>query len=130
MENAERGRRRAKELEKIHGLKVIQDLPHSSGAWPFLTVLMDTREARDRALSRLWPSGLGVTRLFIHDLTGYPGLRKFVPAESMPNASSLADRCLTITNSDWLSGNEFSSVCEILADAVSNPAAGSKSSSH
>lgn len=114
MENAERGRRRAKELEKIHGLKVIQDLPHSSGTWPFLTVLLDTQEARDRALSRLWGSGLGVSRLFIRDLTGYPDLRDIVPAAPVPNASSLAERCLTITNSSWLSETEFLGICETL----------------
>ncbi len=118
MENAGRGRRRAKELERIRGLKVIQDLPHSSGTWPFLTVLLDTKEARDRALSRLWLSGSGVSRLFIHDLTGYPDLRGVVPAAPVPNASSLAERCLTITNSAWLSETEFFEICGTLEYAV------------
>jgi len=130
MENAERGRRRAKVLEDIPGLKVVNDSPQGGGTWPFLMVLFETKTARDRALSRLWTSGLGVTRLFIHDLTGYPGLRGIVSAGPMPSASSLADRCLTITNSAWLSENEFSSICEVLAEATSNPAAGSKSIFH
>ncbi|MBI3610150.1 MAG: DegT/DnrJ/EryC1/StrS family aminotransferase [Nitrospirae bacterium] len=127
MENAERGRRRAKNLEGVHGLRVINDLSRSNGTWPFLMVLLDTREARDRALSRLWPSGLGVTRLFIRDLTGYPDLREIVPAVPMPNASSLAERCLTITNSAWLSEAEFSDIDETLADTISNPSIRPKS---
>jgi len=130
LENAERGRRRAKRLESVPALRVINDSPPDGGTWPFLTVLFETNEACDLALSRLWTSGLGVTRLFIHDLTGYPDLRGIVSAGPMPNASSLAERCLTITNSAWLSENEFSRICNILADATSNPAAGSKLISH
>jgi len=119
MENAERGRRRVKVLGNIPGLRIVNDSSHGSGTWPFLLVLFDSKADRDRALSRLWVSGLGVSRLFIHDLTGYPGLRGIVSAGPMPNASSLADRCLTITNSAWLSEEEFSFICEIVADATS-----------
>jgi len=130
VENAERGIRRAKLLEGVPGLRVINDSPHGSGTWPFLAVLFDTPAARDHALSRLWFSGLGVTRLFIHDLTGYPELREIVPAEPRPNAASLADRCLTITNSAWLREEEFSWICKILADAAANPSAEWKPISH
>ena len=130
MENAERGRRRAKVLENISGLRVVNDSPQGGGTWPFLMVLFDTKTARERALSRLWASGLGVTRLFIHDLTGYSGLRGMIPTGPVHNAAALAERCLTITNSAWLSENEFLSICEILADAPPNPAAGSRSIFH
>jgi perosamine synthetase len=118
MENTERGRRRAKQLENVQGLRVINELPQSHGTWPFLTVLLETKEVRDRAFSRLGSSGLGVTRLFIRDLTGYPDLHEIVPTAPVPNASSLAERCLTITNSPWLSETEFSFICETLGQAV------------
>jgi perosamine synthetase len=114
IENSERGRRRAKELERIRGLRVINDLPQSNGTRPFFMVVFGTREARDRALSRLWLSGLGVSRLFIRDLTGYPDLREIVPAAPAPNAASLAERCLTITNSAWLSETDFLDICGAL----------------
>jgi dTDP-4-amino-4,6-dideoxygalactose transaminase len=113
-DNAERGHQRAKQLEGIRGLQVINELPQSDRTWPFLTLLVDTKEACDRVFSRLGSSGLGMTRLFIRDLTGYPDLRKIVPAGPVPNAASLAGRCLTITNSPWLSEAEFSLICETL----------------
>ncbi|MGH7782801.1 MAG: DegT/DnrJ/EryC1/StrS family aminotransferase, partial [Candidatus Binatia bacterium] len=106
-ENEKRGRRRAAEVSNIPGMKVIGELTESSGTWPFLMVLFDTEEQCDRALSQLWRAGLGVTRLFVHDLRGYPFLQRIVPDTPTPNARSLARRCLTISNSPWVSDRDF-----------------------
>jgi perosamine synthetase len=129
MENAERGRRRAKQLDGIRGLRVVNDLPRTHGTWPFLMVLFETEAACEQALSRLWCSGLGVTRLYVSDLSGYADLRDIVPGPPGPNARSFSHRCLTISNSAWVSDAEFSEICEALADHLANPPKGSISTS-
>lgn len=113
--NAERGRQRAALLNKIPGVTALTESSETSGTWPFLVVLMQSREDRDGALDRLWKSGLGVTRLFIHDLTGYDYLRDIVPRAHVPNAASLAERMLTISNSHWVTDRDFSVIAETLA---------------
>ncbi|MBI3804355.1 MAG: DegT/DnrJ/EryC1/StrS family aminotransferase [Nitrospirae bacterium] len=117
----ERARDRILQLSKIAGLRVIEDLPEATGTWPFIMVLFDSASACRRALSRLWPAGLGVTRLFVHPLTGYPQLEEIVPRASLPHAESFAARCLTITNSPWLTEPEFQSIWEVLADSAATP---------
>jgi len=116
--NVERGQRRAADLNSIPGLKVIADSPDGRGTWPFLTVLCDTAEARDLALAELWSKGLGVSRLFIHDLAGYPFLARVVPSVPMPNARSLSARTLTISNSAWLTDSDFSRIRDTLAASM------------
>lgn len=118
---AERARRRIEILRDIAGLRVMDTPPGAAGTWPFLMVLFDAERACRRALSRLWPAGVGVTRLFIHPLTGYPQLRGVVPSASLPHAESFASRCLTITNSPWLTDEAFQSIAERLAESAAAP---------
>ena len=112
-----RAQTRVATLEKIKGLRVIRDLPDSSGAWSFIMVLFDSERACTAALAKLWTAGLGVTKLFVHELTGYDFLREVVPAVETPNARSFAARHLTITNSAWLGDEEFARIVRVLRDA-------------
>jgi len=117
-ENVQRGRERAGKLAGIPGLHLRDDLPGRSGAWPFLMVWFDSEEAASRALSRLWRAGLGVSRLFIHPLTGYPYLKGKVPAVPAPNAEAFAVSALTVSNSPWLTDSAFESVRTALEEAA------------
>ena len=111
---AERGRRRARRVSQIEGLDVVRGAPDGEATWPFLIVLFRSAAACERALGALWRSGLGVTRLFVFDLTGYDFLEPVVPRERVPNARSFAARCLTVSNSPWVSDDDFERVVEIL----------------
>jgi len=125
--NRERGRSRAAALKGLPGVKVLSEPPDSSGSWPFLTVLLESSPARDQALSRLWTSGLGVTRLFVHDLTGYRYLSAIVPPSAVPNAQDFAARMLTISNSAWVTDRDFARIQSVLASS-SAPAAKARTS--
>ena len=103
------GRRRAV-LETIRGLRVID----GPGIWPFFMVVMDSEEACDAALSRLWTAGLGVSRLFIHALPDYPYLAPLLQTRDVPNARDFAARTLTISNSPWLRNADFERICWVL----------------
>lgn len=108
---------RIEQLQSISGIEVIVD-QHGRGVWPFLMVLLPADQHRDAVLKQLWPSPLGVTRLFIHPLSQYDYLQPIVPASSMPNAEDFAARMFTITNSPWLTDAQFSRICEVIQDAV------------
>jgi perosamine synthetase len=117
--NAHRGRVRAAELRRIARIRVLDELPATAGSWPFLMVLAESREMRDGILARLWSEGLGVNRLFLHDLTGYVYLEEIVPRRDVPNARSFAERSFTVSNSEYLSEERFRRIRDTIARAVS-----------
>lgn len=112
--NRQRALKRIGVINSIAGLKALEEPEGCQGSWPFIMVLMPSPEARDRALDKLWARGLGVTRLFLHDLTGYAYLNEIVPLTSVPNATDFASRMLTISNSHWLEEADFTAIVEEL----------------
>lgn len=115
----EQGRERALQrialLDNLPGVRVLTDSPGRDGVWPFILLLMPSRDARDAAMNSLWTSGLGVTRLFIHTLAGYPAVIPLLrPDMPCPRAEALAARSLSISNSPWLSDSLFAEILEQL----------------
>ncbi|MFA7269271.1 MAG: DegT/DnrJ/EryC1/StrS family aminotransferase [Sterolibacterium sp.] len=106
--------RRKSLLASIPGVVVMDDAVGHAGTWPFLQVLMPTRQIRDNALARLWHEGLGVGRLFIHALPDYRYLAPLLGNTDTPNARDFAARMLTISNSPWLDEDDFMHICSIL----------------
>lgn len=102
----------------VPGVAVFTDRPGEDGVWPSLLLRLPDRASRDRALDRLWGAGLGVSRLFVHDLAGYDFLRDIVPATPCPQARMLADTSLSVGNSPWLTPADLDRITGILADAV------------
>ncbi len=105
---------RIERLRAMPGVKVFADRAGERGTWPVLLVRMDSERRRDDALGRLWRAGLGVSRMFIHALPGYPELHHIVPRQPCPNAADLAARSLTISNSPWLGDRDFETICRVL----------------
>ncbi len=106
--------RRLASLRPLPGLTVFSDARGNEGVWPFLMLLMPSQEKRDAALRDLWTAGLGVSRLFIHALPDYGYLRDIVPSAALPQARDFAARSLTITNSPWLTDEEFDHILATL----------------
>ena len=106
--------RRKPRLATIPGVSVMDDVAGNVGTWPFLQVLMPTRQARDKALARLWHEGLGVGRLYIHALPDYQYLASMFSNAVTPNARDFAARMLTISNSPWLDEDDFMHICSVL----------------
>lgn len=102
-----RAMRRIARLEALPGVQVLSDRRGERGTWPYFMLLLPTRADRDAALDRLWTSGLGVSRLFIHALPDYPELSGTLPAAQVPNARAFAERSLTVSNSPWLDERRF-----------------------
>lgn len=109
---------RRSRLAAIDGVSVLGDAEGDAGVWPFLQVLMPSEPARDEALRRLWPAGLGVGRLFIHALADYAYLEPHIDGSGIPNARDFAARMLTVTNSEWLDEGDFEQVCRVLEESI------------
>ena len=115
---ASAGKRKA-QLGTIPGITVMGDAPDGRGTWPFLMILMPSSQARDAALARLWPAGLGVSRLFIHALPDYPYLASVLGDADVPNARDFAARMLTLSNSPWMRDADFERICSVLDESAS-----------
>jgi dTDP-4-amino-4,6-dideoxygalactose transaminase len=105
---------RVQRLQSISSMTILTDSAHQQGVWPFIMVVMKNEAARNAALGRLWRSGLGVSRLFIHALPDYRYLQNIVPAGDIPHARDFAARMLTISNSLWLDDVGFERICAVL----------------
>ena len=106
--------RRIARLRRVAGIEVFDDSPGSQGTWPFLLLLLPDQARRDDALSQLWGAGLGVSRLFIHALPDYTYLADVIPPQDLPHARDFAARSLTISNSPWMTDEDFETICQTL----------------
>lgn len=117
-ENQRRAERRVSELERLPGVTVLCDGPAQKGVWPFILLLMPDNASRDRAMQRLWSAGLGVTRLFVYALSGYPAVLPYCHPTSTPNAADFAARSLSISNSHWVEEEDFALIVTALRAAL------------
>ena len=108
---------RIEQLRAIAGVHVYGDRDGERGVWPTLFVQLDSERRRDTVLDRLWTAGLGVSRMFIHALPDYAELHDIVPRQHCPNATNLAARSFTISNSPWLPDQDFETICRVIESA-------------
>ena len=111
-------KRRLPRLRQISGVDVLDDAPGESGTWPFLLLLLPDQTRRDAAMFQLWQAGLGVSRLYIDALPDYAYLADIVPRQDMPNARDFAARSLSISNSLWVTDDDFETICRALEAIV------------
>ncbi len=114
----DQAQRRLSRLRRIDGLELFDDRAGTQGTWPFLLLLLPDQARRDRALDQLWQSGFGVSRLFIHALPDYAYLADRVPQQDVPHARDFAARSLSISNSPWLTDEDFEVICRSLEIAL------------
>ena len=110
---------RVKILEEIPNLIVIKGSPNSKGVHPFIMLLFPSLTARDTALQKLTPLGLGVSRLFAYPLNEYDYLKPYLSSADLesnhfPMAKDFSERLLTISNSLWLEDAKFHEIIEII----------------
>ena len=112
---------RVEKLKAINGLHVYTDPHHKNsphearGIWPVIMVSLPSQSLRDKALKLLIPMQLGVSRMFIDSIGNYDYLKIRLAKSLMSNfptsnANSFAARTLTISNSLWLSDEQFSKI--------------------
>jgi perosamine synthetase len=70
------------------------------------------------ALDQLWPSPLGVTKLFARAIGDYPNIARFLTLSPTPNARDLAARTLTLTTSPYLRDSDRAAVLAAIRNAA------------
>ena len=108
---------RIKILETIPNLIVIKDSANSKSVHPFIMLLFPSKTARDTALQKLAPLGLGVSRLFAYPLNEYDYLKPYLEPSKFPVAKIFSERLLTISNSLWLDDAQFQMIVEVIKAA-------------
>ncbi|MGH8079961.1 MAG: DegT/DnrJ/EryC1/StrS family aminotransferase [Lysobacter sp.] len=109
---------RTLQMHAIEGVQVLGDRPGERGVWPMLMLQLSDPAARDAALARLWPAGLGISPMFARALPDYPYLRDTVPAAEVPNAREFCSRLICIGNSEWLDDAAFARIVEVLQNVT------------
>ncbi|UXM96493.1 DegT/DnrJ/EryC1/StrS family aminotransferase (plasmid) [Bartonella sp. HY329] len=104
------------------GLSIVKGESATKGTWPFIMLLMPNVDSCQRAMERLWPSNLGVTRLFVSSLPDYNYLQPVLSDDNRThksaNAVDFAQRMITITNCLWLDDESFNIIIQELEKAL------------
>lgn len=88
-------------IEGIPGLSVYRQAD-AQACDTQVYVLCESAALADAVLGELWPSRLGVGRMFVRAIPDYPYLRGKLIASATPNARDLVARVVTITTSSLL----------------------------
>ena len=106
-------------LKQLPNINVVtSSVKNRKSVWPFIMIQLPSQKIRDNILNELWVSPFGVSRLFIHDLPHYEYLKTIIPQELMPNALNFAQTMLTITNSLWLTDEQFKIIFDTIEKQV------------
>jgi dTDP-4-amino-4,6-dideoxygalactose transaminase len=87
---------------------------HPTGS--FLFVQTGSAAALTRILARGWPSPLGLSKLFMWSLAGYPALSHLLSPSSTPNAERFAATTLTLTTSPFMTEKEQAALLDLLGE--------------
>ncbi|MGZ5810166.1 MAG: DegT/DnrJ/EryC1/StrS family aminotransferase [Xanthobacteraceae bacterium] len=92
--------------------------PYRGGGQPtalFLFAMAETPDELDAILEKSWRAGLGITKLFMRAIGGYPQLASALEPSDTPNATRLAATTLTITTSSFASSGDVAAIVKALA---------------
>jgi dTDP-4-amino-4,6-dideoxygalactose transaminase len=82
----------------------------------FLIVRTQSAAALTRILERGWSSPLGLSKLFMWSLGGYPALAGLLLPSETPNADRFAATTLTLTTSPFMTGEEQTALLDLLGE--------------
>jgi dTDP-4-amino-4,6-dideoxygalactose transaminase len=103
-------------LRNIEGVQVIKAPEYGRAIYPYLTLLFDTAEKREKALKRFENSGLGVSQIYACAIADYDYLKRILPDRPCSNARYLAEREITLSTSSFLGEEDLDSILNIIRD--------------
>lgn len=105
-EEINRQRQRAfyyiKKLKGIKGLRIIEGNDMCSASYPYLTLVFDKEDKRNKAMEDLSKLGLGVSQIYVMPINGYDYLKDTVKDDALPEADALSRRTLTLSTSTFI----------------------------
>ncbi|MDA8079033.1 MAG: DegT/DnrJ/EryC1/StrS aminotransferase family protein [Nitrospiraceae bacterium] len=106
-------------LKNIKGIKVIEESPDSRATYPFMTIIFETREKREKAKKAFEGSGLGVSIVYARAIADYDYLKDIVPDRNCPNGRIMSERSLTLSTSLFLETGDIETIVKKLEDICS-----------
>jgi perosamine synthetase len=82
----------------------------------FLFAMADTVADLKAVLTKAWPAGIGITKLFMFAIGGYEALSSMLIPSLTPNADRLAATTLTITTSGFMTATDLSTIVSMTTD--------------
>ena len=89
-------------LSSVKGIRVIGGAEYTNSSYPFVIAVFEDPKKRREIFPRLNSLGLGVSLLYLHEITGYGYLKSVVPAKDCPNAKYIAENGITLSTSAFL----------------------------
>ncbi|MEI8349646.1 MAG: DegT/DnrJ/EryC1/StrS family aminotransferase [Candidatus Omnitrophota bacterium] len=102
------------ELVGVNGIRIIQESAGDRATYPFLVLLFDDPELRNRAYTALENRGLGVSQLYAFSIGDYDYLKDFIPSGDSPNGRFIAEGHLTLSTSTFLKTSDITAVTAFL----------------
>jgi len=102
------------ELSGRRGMRIVQESDGDRATYPFLVLIFDDPELRNRAYNALNSSGLGVSQLYACAVSDYDYLKDFIPSGIYPNGRSVARGHLTLSTSTFLKPCDITAVTAML----------------
>ena len=94
-------------LKNTGGMTIINESPGDRATYPFLTIVFDDKEKRDKAQKVFKNSGLGVSQVYYSAITDYGYLDDIIEKKACPNARYLAEREITLSTSAFLTNKNM-----------------------
>lgn len=95
------------QLEGRGPFRLIKELPGSRASYPYVTLLLRSAAERVKILKAMDTRGLGASVIYVHAITDYEYLKKYLPEASFPNARRFAECVVTLSTSAFISDAEL-----------------------
>jgi dTDP-4-amino-4,6-dideoxygalactose transaminase len=105
-------------LREIKGVNVIKESPDSRATYPFLTLIFDDPDRRQKILKILGNSGLGVSELYTLPISDYAYLSQEFSNKHLLGAHYLAKRQLILSTSIFLGKKDIGRILDILSSSL------------
>lgn len=103
-----------KGLKDISGVKAIIEAKEARASYPYLSLLFENAERRNTVLNKLKDSGLGISQVYLHPITGYDYLKNIVPDTDCPNSRLLTERTTSLSTSEFLKETDLQNIIKSL----------------
>lgn len=94
-------------LKDCPQVKVITEFPEAKATYPYLTLIFDNLDIKNKVLAALNNSGLGVSWVYALAITDYDYLRDVIGSRPCLNARSISQHHLTLSTSCFLKGQDM-----------------------
>lgn len=112
----EKQRRKAtyyiQKLAGLPGLTVIQEEAGTEATYPFVTLIFDEVEKREKVFKVFNQSGLGISQIYSLAVTEFKYLKDMIPPGDSPGGSYLAKREMTLSTSSFLRDQDLVSIVQ------------------